>query len=163
MEWVSVVSLIVSVVGTFFAIRQSNRALSEAKDHGQRILAIEEGRDRESAKQAGRAVIKVALWRRSIETGWTKEPGKSLAREARSVVIKNEGPGEARDLEIQLDDKPASDWLRSTQKMPDLNTPMKPHAEIYIDLHPFDRSPSRAKVTWVDDSGSPGLIETDLR
>lgn len=145
MDWplvVSVVALGVSVVSgvaTYRVIRAQARTQ-------ERLLALESARERGRLRETRRARLVV-----QVVSG------------ERRLVIRNEGPGAARDIRFRLDGRPFAehDWIAKNQ---DEVTELGPGGEAAYVLARHMGSPgtAAAEIGWADDSGQPGAWTSQL-
>lgn len=142
--FVAYINFVISVLSLIVA---SYAWLSSHKN-SQHLIRIEEERDRKADKSEAKANLSAAI----------EHPSKNTF----NLLIRNKGPGVARDLQIMLD---GEDWeLHRTVKQQDISKTLVPGATIKITLWVTlsEPKPFRIWMRWSDDSGGHGVFESDL-
>lgn len=144
---VSIIAVIISGIAVYISWRTQNR-----------LVDIEDARekDRLAEKQKANltAIIKMEELRRS---------GTSRIIRKCYLVVENKGLNEARNIKIVLDDTPLMEHPGILNTQSEIKQ-VGPESSFRYELAVTGGSnvPSRAEITWEDDSGEPGKYSTTL-
>lgn len=126
-----------------------------------RLLEIETDREIDRKREKGKAILTA-----KIESKQTQDSSGRPRHTWWSLKIENKGSCEARNIKIDLGDKPVLDSGLLTISSPDkVIKHTGPKSEFH---YQFDGANFRSKIplhcliTWEDDSGEPGEYETSL-
>lgn len=138
-------SLVVSVV----ALLKSNHAQHEANVVQKRLVEIEEQREKDRKAELVQAKLRPEL--------------RKTSRGSHRLYIVNQGDVEARNIRVEVDDKPLIEHAAAVRgdSLPDF---VGPHCEIscLLDLHFGCAPPFKIRVRWDDDLRKDKKIETIL-
>lgn|GEM_PF-2103469 len=135
--WGSLISIGVAVYACFSSSKANRR-----------LIEIEEGRDAEARKSAAKASLVAKI--------------TTPHRHTYILIIENQGAGWAKDIVILLDDKTAHDHQAfSGGEVKSSLAPSASHT-YSLTLQLGVSRPRSIRITWTDDSGEPGLYESDL-
>jgi hypothetical protein len=141
----------VSAVAALVAVPVSVIALVSAHRTSSRMVQIEEERDRAAEQAARKANVRAGL----VNTD----------RGFYILVVRNDGPGTARNIALLLDGAPASKHPAALSgPLPDSIDELHPSAEGKFSLVATlgTQFPSVVEMTWEDDSGKPGVFRSHL-
>ena len=135
-------SLIISAISVLVAILAWRKSSSVQV----RLLEIEEEREQDRKTAGTQALLRARL---------------SRGRRPRKLFIKNKNRAQARNVEVLVDDKSVGSHPAVKRNQTERHT-IGPTAEVVYHLKREEDRPKRIRITWVDDSGEPGLFESDL-
>ena len=154
---ISAIAVIVSEVALVLgarANRKANRTAREANEIQGRLLAIEEERESQKARQCKRANLILSLERSLGSSGSTNW----------RLRLENTGDAEARNVGVTLNEQPIQD-INYVGKIAGQETIiLGPHNSCGWPLAVCSgfTPPWNAVVTWEDESGQPGQYRTTL-
>jgi len=137
---------ILSLVSLFIAIAAMIISWRTQK----RIVEIEEARERDRLKDMRKADL-IARFVKDV---------------ADRLIIENKGPGEAREISIQLNGRPLSEFPAFVGNQPEIHS-VGPYSSFHylmafcIGLESMVYAPE-ITINWTDDSGEPGVYHTTL-
>lgn len=141
----------VSAVAALVAVPVSVIALVSAHRTSSRMVQIEEGRDKAAEKASGKASVHASL----VPSG----------NGFYTLVVRNDGPGVARNLVLTLDGKPASSHRTAMDRpLPDTISEMHPRAEnkFAVAVAFGSPAPRAIEISWDDKSEEPGVFKSHL-
>lgn len=142
-HWMSISAFVVS--GFALLLAYVSWTLSHKTER--RMVEIEEARDREATRQAGKASVVAEMGRYN--------------RTSHELAIQNIGAGTARNLRLELNGEPASRCIQGAQDTIDRLRPNEA-VKFRFALTFSSPIPQTIKIQWEDDSGEEGLYESSL-
>ena len=141
-------ALIISVI----ALLISRRAQRQQGVLQQQLLEIEQARDRSRQLEACKARLRAEIITVSL----------GMERQHR-LEIRNDGEVEAREIKAWLEDIPIVNHPRILREATEITEIGPSSLARYILVKSFQNGPPwRFRVTWQDDSGTPGEYQTTL-
>lgn len=139
---IELTSLIISAISVLVAILAWRKSSSVQL----RLLEIEEAREQDREIVGNQALLRARLNRRRRPT---------------RLFIKNRGRAQARNVEVLVDHQSVVSHPAVKSNQTERRT-IGQKAEVVYHLKRKENRPKRIHITWVDDSGEPGLFESDL-
>ena len=145
---IAVIAAIVSALAALASIRAARKSIAAQN----RMLQIEEARERDRVLQFKKANLIASLIR---------EPGSRTIRDL--LRIENTGDAEARDLNVILDGHPVLEHPAMPRGQDEVRqVGPRSHFQYLIAVSFQTKAPSDVRITWSDDSGEPGSYRTTL-
>ncbi len=146
--WTAIGISIVAVVASVFAIIASSRASARSNDLQERLLRLENTRERDRL---------TAIKRANVVAFMTGSAGNQR------LFFRNEGEGTARGIEIRVDEETLEDYPYIIAPDRPITT-LGPKAEASVIATNEFGGPDgiHVSITWVDASELPGRWESDL-
>lgn len=139
---IELASLIISAISVLVAILAWRKSSSVQL----RLLEIEEAREQDREIAGNQALLRARLSKR---------------RKPKKLFIKNQGKAQARNVEVLVDHQSVVSHPAVKSNQTERRT-IGPTAVVVYHLKRNEDRPKRIHITWVDDSGEPGLFESDL-
>ena len=139
----------IAIVVAGLALLQASQTQRENKRLQERMLWIEEARERDRLIEAKTAKLIAKIWRGTI----LGEPSR--------LVIKNGGQSEARDIEIFINGEPIA-FYGGVNYRPMSVVPAEESFSFRVNDTGDLPDHFRVRMTWTDNSGEPGLFEATL-
>ena len=150
---VSIIAVVVSALATGI----SGLAWYNNRKTQTRLVKIEEAREEDRIYQSKKARLVAHIHKEVENQRMHNTMWKNMLR------IENKGLCEARDIKLALDDKPVMEHraiLKSQSEVTQIGP--QSHFDYPLILTLATVPPSKAEITWTDDSGEPGSYKTTL-
>jgi hypothetical protein len=149
----AVVSVFVSLFAVFLAYRVARRQAEAASENvrlQERLLHLEEARERDRRATMSRAGVTASI----------EDRGRADYR----LVVRNQGEATAREIRVTIDGVPVLEHPLVPRGVKEVRTLASGVEAPYLLAFSHGRSPILdVRIEWIDDSGVPGRWASELK